>query len=213
MDNINLSFNSKNYHNLGEILSAYIYTIRSHSHREPLKAVIVFSDTQKIYSGFDALVALKQIQSRKNDGVEYECVTDLSGEIPETVIIKASCSEYFYWHGHERRKFDECYNEEKGYFDVYPYNCPFGTDFSKGTYLTTIVDHKTGEILKDEKERNLSVYGYIAWSNLISHAEKLYKDKVAFDFLVDGIPQRKLGHVGPRTNLIQNEKTGKWRAV
>ena len=197
---------------LGEIFAAYVQTVRPHAHREPLRVKLVGTDGQVIYET-DALIVLGQIEKRKDDGVSYTCETDISNQIPESVTVRASCSGYFWWHGHEPRKFEECYNDEKGYFDLYPHTNPFGTDFSKGIRMTTIRNHETGEILKDSEGRNLAVYGYIAWHLLKEAALELYEKGIAFDFCEDGIPCGKLAHLGPKGCLRQEVKTGKWRAA
>lgn len=204
--------NSPCYGNLGEVFAAYIQTVRLHAHREPLRALLIGAAGEKIYEA-PALTVLQQIQERVDDGICYECETDLTGEIPVAVTIRATCSDYFWWHGHEPRKFEECYDWEKGYFDLYPLINPFGTDFSRGIHMTTIVDRKTGQIMQDKDGRNLAVYGYITWSCLVPEALELYEKGVAFDFCEDGVPGHKLAHVGPKGCLRQNPTTGKWRAA
>lgn len=205
-------FTSACYGNLGEVFSAYIQSVRPHAHREPLRANLVGADGEKIYDA-PALIVLQEIQLRTDDGVCYSCETDLSGEIPEEVTIRATCSDYFWWHGHEPRKFEECYDWEKGYFDLYPHINPFGTDFSRGIHMTTIVDRATGMVMQDKEGRNLAVYGYITWSCLVPAALELYEKGIAFDFCEDGVPGHKLAHVGPKGCLRQNPTTGKWRAA
>lgn len=206
------AFNSSCYGNLGEVFFAYIQTVRPRAHREPLKANLVGVDGERIYDA-TALTVLQQIQRRTDDGVCYSCETDLSGEIPTEVTIRATCSGYFWWHGQEPRKFEDCYDWEKGYFDLYPHINPFGTDFSAGIRLTTIVDRATGMVMQDKEGRNLAVYGYIAWNRLKPAAIELYEKGVAFDFCEDGVPCHKLAHAGPKNCLRQNLKTGKWRAA
>lgn len=204
--------NSLCYGNLGEVFAAYIQTVRPHARREPLQAILVGASGEKIYDS-SALIVLEQIQKRIDDGVHYTCVTDLSGAIPAEVTIRATCSWHFWWHGREPRKFEECYDWEKGYFDLYPYINPFGTDFSKGIRMTTIVDRKTGQVMTDKDGRNLAVYGYIKWSCLVPAALELFEAGKAFDFCQDGIPCEKLAHVGSKGCLRQNPKTGKWKAA
>lgn len=205
-------FTSACYGNLGEVFSAYIQSVRPHAHREPLRALLIGAAGEKIFEA-PALTVLQQIQRRDDDGVCYSCETDLSGEIPTEVTIRATCSSYFWWHGREPRKFEDCYDWEKGYYDLYPHTNPFGTDFSRGIHMTTIVDHKTGKVMQDKNGRNLAVYGYIAWWCLADAAQELYEKGVAFDFCSDGIPSDKLAHLGPKGCLRQNPKTGKWRAA
>lgn len=205
-------FTSACYGNLGEVFSAYIQSVRPHAHREPLRALLIGAAGEKIYEAH-ALTVLQQIQERVDDGICYECETDLTGEIPVAVTIRATCSDYFWWHGHEPRKFEECYDWEKGYFDLYPHINPFGTDFSRGIHMTTIVDRATGMVMQDKEGRNLAVYGYITWSRLVPAALELYEKGIAFDFCEDGVPEHKLAHVGPKGCLRQNPATGKWRAA
>ena len=205
-------FTSACYGNLGEVFSAYIQSVRPHAHREPLRALLIGAAGEKIYEA-PALTVLQQIQKRVDDSICYECETDLTGEIPVAVTIRATCSDYFWWHGHEPRKFEECYDWEKGYFDLYPYINPFGTDFSRGIHMTTIVDRATGMVMQDKEGRNLAVYGYITWSRLVPAALELYEKGIAFDFCEDGVPGHKLAHVGPKGCLRQNPTTGKWRAA
>lgn len=204
--------NSPCYGNLGEVFAAYIQTVRPHAHREPLRATLVGTSGEKIYDSY-ALAILEQIQKRIDDGVCYTCVTDLSGAIPAEVMITATCSRHFWWFGREPWKFEECYDSEKGYFDLYPHINPFGTDFSKGIRMTTIVDRQTGQVMTDKDGRNLAVYGYIKWSCLVPAALELFEAGRAFDFCQDGVPSEMLNHVGPKGCLRQNPKTGKWRAA
>lgn len=205
-------FTSTCYGNLGEVFSAYIQSVRPHAHRKPLRALLIGAAGEKIYEAH-ALTVLQQIQERVDDGICYECETDLTGEIPVAVTIRATCSDYFWWHGHEPRKLEECYDWEKGYFDLYPHINPFGTDFSRGIHMTTIVDRATGMVMQDKEGRNLAVYGYITWSRLVPAALELYEKGIAFDFCEDGVPGHKLAHVGPKGCLRQNPTTGKWRAA
>lgn len=204
--------NSSCYGNLGEVFAAYIQTVRPHAHREPLRATLIGASGEKIHDS-SALALLKQIQKRNDDGVCYTCVTDLSGAIPAEVTIRATCSRHFWWYGHEPRKFEDCYDWEKGYFDLYPHINPFGTDFSNGIRMTTIVDRQTGQVMTDKTGRNLAVYGYITWSRLVPAALELFESGVPFDFCQDGVPCEKLAHVGPKGCLRQNPNTGKWRAA
>lgn len=205
-------FTSDCYGNLGEVFSAYIQSVRPHAHREPLRALLIGAAGEKIYEA-PALTVLQQIQKRVDDGICYECETDLTGEIPVAVTIRATCSDYFWWHGREPRKFEECYDWEKGYFDLYPHINPFGTDFSRGIHMTTIVDRATGMVMQDKEGRNLAVYGYITWRRLVPAALEMYEKGIAFDFCEDGVPGHKLAHVGPKGCLRQNPTTGKWRAA
>lgn len=205
-------FNSSRYGNLGDVFAAYIQTVRPHAHREPLRVNLVGTTGEKIYEA-PAMTVLQQIQKRVDDGICYDCETDLSGEIPAVVTIRTTCSRHFWWHGEEPRKFEECYDWQKGYFDLYPHMNPFGTDFSKGIRLTTIIDRQSGLVMTDKDGRNMAVYGYIKWSCLVPAALELYEKGVAFDFCEDGVPVHKLAHVGPKGCLRQNPKTGKWEAA
>ena len=211
MLNLDLTNNSR-YGNLGEVFAAYAATVRPHAHREPLRAELLGSDNERCHEA-EALTILQMIAGRKDDGVSYTCETDLTGEIPVSVIIRASCTQYFWWFGHEWKPWTEYYNPEKGCFDLYPYINPHGTDYRDGIRMTTLVDHKTGEILKDSEGRNFAVYGYLTWTCLRDEAERLFEQGFAFDFCQDGIPTTKLAHLGPKGCLIQNPATGKWRAA
>ena len=211
MLNLNLANNTR-YGNLGEVFAAYVETVRPHAHREPLRAELLGSDNERCHEAV-ALTILQMIAGRKDDGVSYTCETDLTGEIPASVTIRASCTGHFWWFGRENRPLSEFYDQDKGYFDLFPYINPFGTDFSRGIHLYTITDHETGRILTDSEGRNLAVYGYMKWTCLIEYALRLFEQGVAFDFCTDGIPGTKLAHIGPKGCLIQNPRTGKWRAA
>lgn len=205
-------FNSPTYGNLGEVFTAYIYTVRKHAHREPLRATLISSAGEHIHEA-TAITVLKMILNRRNDGICYNCETDLTGNIPAKIVIRATCSSHFWWHGCEPKKFEDCYDWEKGYYDVYPHSDPHGTDFSRGTHMTTIVDRETGQIMKDKNGRNLAVYGYVAWGYLKDDAVELFEAGKAFDFCEDGVPHMKLAHCGPKGCIRQNPKTGKWKAA
>lgn len=200
------------YGNLGDVFIAYLHTVRPHAHREPLRVKLVDTN-DKVISWTDALIVLNHIAERKNDGVQYWCETELNGEIPETVIARVSCTEYYWRRGENPRPFAEKYDYEKGYYDLFPHNDPFDYICHKPMTLTTICDHNTGEIMKDSEGRNLAVYGWLAWSSLVPAALELYEKGAAFDFCDNGVPGDKLAHIGPKGCLRQNPKTGKWRAA
>lgn len=204
------SLNPQHYGNLGGIFAAYTHTIRPHAHREPLKAKLLSKDGYIIHHT-DALLVLKWIGQRNDDGVTYTCTTDLSGEIPKEVIIQASCTEWFWRFGVERRPKDEHYDISKGYFD-YTYR-EIHDGMRKWRYvMNTITDHKTGEILKDEHGRNLAVLGFCRWDVLLENAIELFNKGVAFDFCSDGVPHHKIAHaLEGGADLVQDAKTGKWK--
>lgn len=204
--------NNKQYGNLGEVFAAYAATVRPHAHREPLRGELLGSDNERCHEA-EALTILQMIAGRKDDGVSYTCETDLTGEIPASVTIRASCTKHFWWFGSEYKPWTDFYDQEKGYFDLFPHINPFGTDFSKGIRMTTIVDRQTGQVMTDKDGRNLAVYGYIKWSCLVPAALELFEAGKAFDFCQDGVPCEMLNHVGPKGCLRQNPKTGKWKAT
>ncbi len=212
MNNTKSTNNLKIFGNLGEVFAAYIQTIAPRSHREPLRAELLSKDGDVCMEA-TALTVLKMISKRKGDGISYTCESDFSDHIPKAVKIRTNCSRHYWWNGTEDRPWTSCYDQTKGYFDLYPYTNPFGTDFSKGIHLTYISDPKTGEVLKDNEGRNLAVYGYLKWSLLVPAAVELFQRGIGFDFMEDGARITELAHVGSEGCLKQNPKTGKWRSV
>ena len=211
MLNLDLTNNSR-YGNLGEVFAAYAVTVRPHAHREPLRAELLGSDNERCHEA-EALTILQMIAGRVDDGVTYTCETDLTGEIPASVTIRASCTQHFWWFGNEYKPWTDFYDPKKGYFDLYPYINPHGTDYSRGIHLYSLTDHETGRVLTDSEGRNLAVYGYLKWTCLIDDAIRLFEQGVAFDFCTDGIPGTKLAHIGPKGCLKQDIRTGKWKAA
>lgn len=209
--NLAISKGKPNSNNsLGDVFAAYIYTVRPNACREPLKARLIADDGELIWGDVDAIILLKQIEDRIDDGVEYYAGDFDTSNPPACIDIFASCSQHWWWNGEEQKPFDERYDEERGFFDLTPHS-PFKhpTEFHINEYM--LADFKTGEPLKDKKGRNLVVVGFLPYATLFPFMYELVDEGKPFNFVENGRIATSLAHAS-RWNgkMRQNTKTGRW---